>query len=146
MSAFLTIADYTTAIEKYHLDRISTDEADPGVTQAARLDQAETQAIAMMEGFLASRYLTADIFGATGSDRHPIIVKYAVDIAIYYLYSRQQPEQVPQLRKDNYDIAERWLRRVSQGEINPTGLPKPDNGSKDYIAYGSNPKQTLHLT
>lgn len=143
MSTFLTLGDYATAIKSSNLARITEDE---DVSQAILLDDAETKAISMMQGFLNSRYLVNEIFAATGTARHPIIVKYCVDIALYFLYSRLQPEQIPQNRKDNYDIAERWLRRVSLQEINPPDLPMPTgDDAKDYIIWGSNPKTTNHI-
>lgn len=142
MSTFLTATDYATTIKSSNLARITEDEE---VSPAVLLDDAEAKAISMMKGFLNSRYLVDVIFAASGSGRHPIIVKYCVDVALYYLYSRLQPEQIPQMRKDNYDIAERWLRRVSLQEINPPDLPMPANKAKDYILWSSNPKTANHI-
>jgi hypothetical protein len=49
------------------------------------------------------------------------------------------------MRKEAYDEAKDWLMGVNKQEINPTGLPVPAEGVKDYLLYGSNPKRNNHI-
>ena len=140
MSTFITAADYDQAIKAGILARITD-----GGNHANLLDDAETKAISFMQGYLNARYDVDAIFSATGTDRHPIIVKFCVDIALYYLYSRLQAEQVPEFRKENHDHAEKWLRGVMKADINPPGLPKLPDGAKDYIAFGGRTPQNLFI-
>jgi len=135
---FIGSSDYNRAIKSEELNRLI--EGDQTL-----LDIAITDMVSLMSSYLNSRYDTTAIFAATGVDRNPILVKYAVDILLYFLYSRVQPDEVPTLRKDNFDIAERWLRRVSAAELNPPGLPVPVDGTKSYVASGGNTKRGNHL-
>lgn len=136
MSTFLTTADYASLIHPDVLARVQGD---------ASLDDCENMAVEFMRGYLSSRYQVASIFAATGADRNPILVKYGIDITLYYLYSRISPNAVPEHRKVNYDNAEQWLRRVQKAEINPPDLPRVVDGSKDYVQFGSNRKRPQHL-
>ena len=139
MSTFITQRDYTALIHPNILDRITN-------PQPSLLDDCENMAIEFMRGYLAARYDVATIFRMEDEERNPILVKYAIDITLSYLYNRISPDAIPQARKDNYDAAERWLRRVQQCEINPPDLPRITDGTKDYVLHGSNPKRTNHLT
>lgn len=139
MSAFITSADYHTSIHPDLLTRVTGNNP-------ALLDTAEHTAIELMRGYLSARYNVVDIFAATGSDRNPIIVKYAVDLAIKFLYDRLPPDQIPDQRVYNYEAALTWLRRVQQQEINPPDLPRVESGEKDYVIWGSNRRRTNHVT
>lgn len=139
MSAFITAADYATHIDTDLLNRVTDD--DPSL-----LDTAEDQAIEMMRGYLNARYDVSAIFSQTGNDRNPVILMYAVDIALYYLYSRLPGDEVPDLRVKNYDTAESWLRRVNKGDVNPPDLPLMTDGSRDYVKWGSAPQRSHRLT
>lgn len=138
MSNFIVSADYARFIRPEVLARLLDGNT-------ALLDLVETDAISLMAGYLNTRFDTAAIFSATADDRNPIILKYAVDIALYNLYSRAMPDQVPELRRENMAEAERWLNRVCKGLVDPPDLPRPDGGEKDYIRWGSNPPRTNHL-
>lgn len=138
MSTFLTKDDYLTRIDADILDRL-TDEDD------SVLDTAEQQAIAFITSFLAARYDTDAVFEASGADRNPILVMYAVDITLFYLYLRVAPEAIPEARTAAYEIAEKWLTKVQAERVNPTGLPKPDDGSKDYVRWGGNRPRRNHI-
>lgn len=129
---FLTSTDIDSAIKANRLTPLLDGLASPD----ANMTDAETKAISMMQGYLNARYDVNAIFSAIGADRHPIIVKYCTDIMLYYLYSRLQSEQVPELRVENYATAERWLRGVNKCEINPPNMPILDGGVKDYVTYG----------
>lgn len=131
MSTFITKPDYARFIRPEVLERL-TDGDD------SLLDLAENDAISLMAGYLNTRYDTPAIFAAGAADRNPIIVKYAVDISLYNLYSRAMPEQVPELRRENMAEAERWLNRVCKGLVDPPDLPRPAEEAKDFIKYGSN--------
>lgn len=138
MSSFINKTDYARFIRPEVLERLTDGNDD-------LLDLAETDAISLMAGYLNTRYDTKAIFSATGNDRHPIIVKYAIDIALYHLYGRAMPEHVPELRKDNMDEAERWLKRVCDGLVDPPDLPRPPAPEKDFILFGSNPPRQNQL-
>src|SRR5690348_3798183 len=112
MSAFIQRADYAASIRENRLDQIT--EYDDN-----KLDQAETFAIAFMKGFLSSRYDVDAIFSATDDDRDPVILMYAIEIALYQLHCLINPRKIPDFRIDRYEKAEAWLKMVAAQKINP---------------------------
>lgn len=140
MSTWITAPDYASCIPADLLTRLTQ-----GV--GALLDDCENVAMELMRGYLSARYDVAAIFATAGTARNPIVLKYAIDITIYYLYQGQlEGDQVPEMRKDAYDAALQWLRRVQQQEINPPDLPLITDGTKDYVQFGSNGKRSQHLS
>jgi hypothetical protein len=136
--AFIDKTDYGTAIKTNILDDIT--ETDNNL-----LDIAESQAISFMKGYLNNRYDVVEIFNKTGANRHPVILKFAIDIAIYYLHNRINPRKTPKNRVKAYSDAKEWLEAVCELMINPPDLPAVTVGNRDYVQYGSNPKRTNHL-
>lgn len=59
--------------------------------------------------------------------RHPLIITYLIDVALYLLHSRMNPRGIPDIRQDRYDHVIEWLNLCRQGKVSP-GLPfLPDN-------------------
>ena len=132
--AFLTVQDYKESIK----DNILTDiiEGDDTLRQSAELKAQE-----LMESYLNMRYKVGEIFSRLGLERNPIIIQFMVDITIYYLHKRINPNQIPDLRVEEFDNAKQWLSKVSAGKLKPN-LPElsNDEGNSGIIAYGSNTK------
>lgn len=137
MSLFVNKEDYGSAIDENLLDDIIDFDDD-------LLNIAEQEGISEMKSYLNSRYDTAAVFGASGADRNPIVLRYLIDITLYHLHSRINPRKVPELRKDRYKKAMEWLMMVSEQKLNPD-LPVPATGTKDYILYSSNPQRNHHI-
>jgi phage gp36-like protein len=119
MSNFLSSADpsdYKPAIHAEILDAVIRSDA-------PTLEMAEDRAIAEMMSYLSSRYDVETIFSATGADRDPLIVMFAIDITLYHLYSAINRMRTPQERVERYNRAIKWLEDVADGLINPFGLP-----------------------
>lgn len=138
MSTFITKDDYDVSIKDYVLDRVTNFDDD-------LLNKAENSAIKEVKSYLNARYDTEAIFSATGEDRDDKVVQVVIDIALYELHKRINPRKIPIHRKDSYDIALNWLEEVNAGRVNPPDSPKPEDKSKDYILFNSNPKRTNHL-
>jgi phage gp36-like protein len=136
--AFLVKADFNTAIQENILDEIV--EFDDTL-----IDVVIRSTVAFIQGYLNSRYDTAAIFAETGADRNPIILMYAIDIALHDLHARINPRKIPDHRKERYKAAKEWLMDVSEAVINPPDLPVPAEGEKDYIRFGSNTKRDNHI-
>jgi phage gp36-like protein len=135
---FLTKQDFKVYVQDDILDDII--EMDSRI-----IDQAVDLAIELVKGYLNARYTVADIFTATGTDRHNSVVDAVLCIAIYKLHSRIQPTAIPDHRKEDYNNMLDWLEKVSEAKINPVGLPEPEEGEKDYIKVGSNEKRDNHI-
>jgi hypothetical protein len=136
--AFINKEDYATIINDNILDEVTEIDDD-------KIDACEVQAIEFMAGFLNSRYDVDAIFNKTGSERNPIILRYAMAITIFYLHRIQNFSKTPSWRVDDYNEAKVWLEKVSELRINPRELPLLPDGSKDYVQYGSNPQRNNHI-
>lgn len=80
-----------------------------------------------------------------GDNRNQLIVLYLVDITLYHLHARIQPNNVPDIRKIRYDgngdlekahSAIRWLRECGNGHIN-ADLPNIDPQQGMSIRWGN---------
>lgn len=60
-----------------------------------------------------------------GDTRNPMIVAIIKDIALYTIHSNISPNNIPQLRKDRYDGAIKWLNNVSNDRLS-ADLPLAD--------------------
>lgn len=58
-----------------------------------------------------------------GDPRHPLLVMYLVDIALYHLSSKVDPRQVPDIRLQRREDAVRWLRDLAAGKVIDPNLP-----------------------
>jgi hypothetical protein len=78
-----------------------------------------------------------------GDNRSQKIVDCCIDISLYKMHSRIAPNNIPQLRIDNYDSAILWLKACGKGSVTaavPTIQPKQGR----MIRYGGNVKNTNH--
>lgn len=132
--AFLTADDYKESIK----DNILTDiiEGDDTLRTSAELKSQE-----LMESYLAMRFKVGTIFSQTGVERNPMIIQFMVDISLYYLHKRINPNQIPDIRIEEFDNAKQWLSKVSAGKLKPN-LPElaNDEGNSKTVSYGSNTK------
>ncbi len=68
-----------------------------------------------------------------------IIKQLSYDIAMFYLQSRNQYNEIPGYVKDNYDAAVFFLKDVAAGKANLPGLPTDIiNGTVSYLIEGGN--------
>ena len=111
---FIEKKDLFSAIREYELDGIVQD--DP-----ALIDIAISTAIGEIKPYLY-RYDCEAIFAATGDDREPLLVRFAVDIAIFEIVSIVRPDQDLENRRALYNRAIAWLKQVRDEKM-PCGLP-----------------------
>lgn len=133
--AFITKADLSLSILTDELDEIV--RGDDTV-----IEQAISAAIAEMRGYLFNNYDVDTIFGATGTDRHALLVRYAADISVYAIVAATQGGQAVDDRKARYDRACKWLKMVRDDE-QYEDLPRREATAEDKILSGSsgNPKR-----
>lgn len=103
-------------------------------------------AIDEMGGYLSSRYDVTEIFNKTGSNRNGSIMQFCIDITLYHIHTKGNPNVIPDIRVKRYDDAIDWLKGVQRGTINPVGLPlkEDENGYSSIMSFGSNAKRTNH--
>lgn len=88
---------------------------------------------------VAAGTLLTDAKWTKGDNRHPQLVMFTIDIAIYHLYCRVAPKNIPEARTDRYNAAIAWLRATARGDVSSdiTRI-QPDKGNR--IRSGSNVK------
>jgi hypothetical protein len=75
-----------------------------------------------------------------GDNRHPQLLMFLIDIAIYHLYCRTAPKSIPETRTDRYNAAIAELRMIAKGEIS-SDIQKIQPNAGARIRWGSNVKQ-----
>lgn len=111
---FIQRDDLSVAIRQYDIDSIIGGDD-------TLVDIAIISAISEMRPYLY-RYDCDTIFGATGKSRHPLMVRFAVDIAVFELCSICLPNQDLENRRALYNRAINWLKDIKNNET-PTDLP-----------------------
>lgn len=121
MSNFIQTTDYDATIHREILDallRSSSADCDPQVVEIC-----EDRAVAEMRSYLNKTYDCDAIFSATGSDRHPLVLMFAIDIAVYHIFCQHNPYKMSKVRQDRYDRAVEWLKGVMDGDLTIDGAP-----------------------
>lgn len=120
--SFINDNDYQVVIGEVALKVISQ------VSEEVR-SAAEMQAQAEIAAYLNPKYDTEKIFSpeehfsSEPVARHPLIVMYTVDIALYHMSASLPGKMGSEIRKERYERAIKWLEGVASGRIVPTGLP-----------------------
>ena len=85
-------------------------------------------------------YLPTTSEYSAGDTRHPLLLTYTKDIALYHIHSNISPQNIPELRKKRYDDAIAWLNKVSK-DLLDADLPLSDtNQPYGSMRFGGNPK------
>ncbi len=130
MANFITIDDYDATIHREILDSLLRTESasyDPQI-----IEICEDRAVAEMRSYLNKTYDCEAIFSATGSERHALILMFAIDITVYHIFCQHNPYKMAKIRQDRYDRAVEWLKGVMSGDITIDGAPLlPDEELSD---------------
>lgn len=135
--AFLTDTDLHQSILEEELDEI-TRQDNAVITQA--LIAAESE----MRQWLFDTFDVDTVFAQAGSSRHPLLVQYGSDMAIYYLVARGMGGQDFDDRKSRYDRAVTWLKAAAKTDLY-SDLPRRVETQQTHITYGSNPKRSNYF-
>jgi phage gp36-like protein len=122
MSQFITTEDYDASIHREILDALLRHDSD--VSDSAIVEICEDRAIEEMRCYLSKYYDCDAIFSATGSDRNPLILMMAVDIAVYHIFCQRNPYKMSEIRKERYNRAVEWLKAVAAANITIDGAPR----------------------
>jgi phage gp36-like protein len=110
---------------------------------ASLLHEAELATLAEIESYLRSRFDVQAIFATTGTDRNALLVMYAVDMLLYHLHSRINPNQIPDLRIERYNNAIEWLKAVAKGMLSPALPAIETNENSTKFMIGSQKRRRL---
>ena len=64
-----------------------------------------------------------DLFSATGTDRHALILMFAIDITVYHIFCQHNPYKMSKIRQERYERAIEWLKGVMKGDLTIDGAP-----------------------
>jgi len=134
--AFLEKADLYILILEDELEEIT--RGDDTIINAAI-----SSAVSEARTHLFDSYDVDEIFGATGSSRHALMVNLVSDIALYFIVGRSQAGQDVDDRKARYDRAIKTLTAMKKSETY-SDLPRREETEQTHIIYGSNTKRSNH--
>lgn len=130
MTNFITLNDYDASIHREILDallRTGSDTYDPQI-----IEVCEDRAIAEMRSHMASTYDCDAIFSATGDQRHPLVLMFAIDISVYHIFCIHNPYKISKVRENRYNRAIDWLKGIKSGDIAVDGAPRlPESEQAD---------------
>lgn len=121
MANFIDITDYDATIHKEILDSLLRKDSasyDPQI-----IEICEDRAVAEMRSYMNKAYDCDAIFSATGTDRHALILMFAIDITVYHIFCQHNPYKMSKIRQDRYDRAIEWLKGVMKGDLTIDGAP-----------------------
>lgn len=111
---FLTENDYSVQIRKEILHMLDDSQDKHAIRQA------EDIAISQVKHHLSGRYDITELFNT--EDRDAYLIMLVIDLALYHLWSKKAPKEIPEYRAQRYQDAKDWLEKVGEGSI-PTDLP-----------------------
>lgn len=142
---YLTIQELSTHLYGEQVEVISRGND-------AVLTAAIDGAIAEIKSYLGG-YDTEAIFGAEGAKRHPLLLIFAKDIAVWHFFVLANAGSDLELREKRYNDAKAWLKAVQKGDLSPDLPIKGGDGSTDgsgsskpigIYLHGSNSKRNQH--
>jgi len=79
---------------------------------------------------------TNTTYWTAGDNRNQQILGYTIDIVLYYLHARIAPQNIPELRMDNYNVARQQLVAMADGDIT-LDMPRIQPNQGNRIRWGS---------
>lgn len=119
MNNFIELTDYDASIHREILDALLRQDA----TESAVIEVCENRALAVIRSLIGTRYDCDKIFADTGDNRNQLVLRVALDIAIYEIFCQHNPYKMSDIRKERYDDAMEWLREVRDYKANIDGAP-----------------------
>lgn len=121
---YATLSDVKAQLSETELIQL-TDDDNLGTVDEAVVTAAVADASEEIDGYVGSKYALP--LAATPG----ILKKLCVDVAVYNLFARRH-DSIPDLRRDRYDNAVKFLMAVAAGKISlgmsdPGGSP-PSSG------------------
>jgi len=133
---YLTIDDIKTGIYAETLNVLTRSETN--------VNQAITEAMEEVRGYLCARYDMEEEYAKTGASRNVRVFGIVRDIAIFNCFKMSNPANLHEVRQMIYKDCISSLQRIQAEKESILGLTrltdKPGGGS-NYIAYGGNKKR-----
>lgn len=119
MESYISKDDYKYQIRTERLDQIleASDE-----DEELLLDNAETEALAIIRDHLGKRYDMVAEYATSGDNRNKVVLRWAKVLVIYFIYERIPDEMVPERVVSNYEMVMKMLVKVEDGDKDVFGL------------------------
>jgi hypothetical protein len=154
---FITVEELKTHLYPEIVNEVArypamTDDEEPVPTNPEENEIALTAiqtAISEANGYM-SRYDTATLFNASGSDRDAHLVNLIKDMAVWHFIVLANANVELALREKRYDNAIEYLVRVQAGKVVPNWPYVPQNtslpggGAGQSVKFNSNTKRSNH--
>lgn len=123
---FLTTDDFLMKMSEDIRNQI-TDSTD------ALLNDAEIHATAIIQDAFYDKYDLDVEFAKTGDDRHRNLLRWMLNITVYFIYERIPDNEVPERVVKNYDDTIAEIKAIEQGKRNTSlaKLVRDDNNRKE---------------
>ena len=129
---YATLADILEQVAEAELISL-TDDSDAGAVDETAVDRAVAHGMAVIDAFCGDRYTVP-------FDPVPELIRmYAVDLAVYNLYSRRTHVDMPEVIADRQKQALAFLRLVQKGEasVGAAAIVTPDSSSNSALIPGN---------
>nr|DAS12018.1 MAG TPA: head to tail adaptor [Caudoviricetes sp.]DAT39269.1 MAG TPA: head to tail adaptor [Caudoviricetes sp.] len=139
---FLTTQELSTHLYQEQISVISRSDE-------TLLTAAIDGAVAEAKSYLGD-YDCEHIFSREGADRHPLLLIFIKDMAVWHFICLCNAGTLLEFREKRYNDAKAWLSAVQKGNLSPDLPTKDTNGDgspdgKAIYLYGSNSKRTQHF-
>lgn len=132
---YLSIDDIKTGIYAETLNVLTRSEANA--------NQAITEAMEEVRGYLCARYDMDEEYAKTGNARNIRVFGFVRDIAIFNCFKISNPANLHEVRQMIYKDTISSLQRCQSEKETIIGLTRltAKSGGSNYIAYGGNKKR-----
>lgn len=134
---FLTTEDFNVKLSSDILNQITQ-------TDTTVLDDSEKQAIGIIEDNFTPNFDIESELSKTGTDRHDNLIRWMLNLTLYFVYERVPDDQVPERVVKNYDDTQKELDLIARGKKNTTLARRVDeetNETSTTFRYGGNTKK-----
>ena len=134
---FVEISEMNTHIFEENMDLI---DGGDDIIMTSAIDSAVSEAKSYLSG-----YDVAAIFGTSGSARHPLLVTFIKDMALWHFLNLANPGNELEFRRSRYNAAIDWLKGVRRGDNTPD-LPRVSvtTSTPGKVSYGGNDRRNNH--
>ena len=109
------------------------------------LETAEQNAMAVIQDAFYSKYDLDAEFAKTDDARHKNLLRWMLNLTVYFIYEHIDDNQIPEIVVKNYDDTIKEIEKIEQGKRN-TSLAKLVNETTDRkevnFRWGSNTERT----
>jgi hypothetical protein len=135
---FLTINDFKLKLSTDILAQITGNDASIN-------DDAENHAIGLINDAFSAKFDIATELAKTGSDRHANLLRWLLNLTVYFIYERIPDKQVPERVVKNYNDTIDEIVLIERGKRSTTLTPVVNETTglkKTVFRWGSTEKRS----